>query len=644
MVAACWAVAGGLLASSVGAQSAADATLSAADGFGETVGLNQIGIYNAGNIRGFDPTNSAAYRIDGAYFAHAGDLSDGAIDGVAIRVGTSATRLTYPSPSGIIDYQLRSYKQGDRWLNVGVGTYAWYAPALELNFSAASANGRAGIAGGAEIRPTNVYPKGSRGSEYFVGAVPEWRPSDRLRARAVLSYGHVTADHGLWSDFIAGQVLPPAPAMPVLLPPPSAAAHEYQSGVGGLVDYSPSRNWKVSAAAFASADGFSYDYTAFIYDLSPFVHASLTHHPQQFTRANSAELRVARDITGARATHRLSWAVRFRNKQVTNSDERAVDLGTIDRRNPVYPDVPAYPDDGRRSRDVVKQLVASIDYSATLEDRLELRMGLDVTDREERFFALSGESASARLRRGFPHASVVWSLNSRTAFFSSFVKGVEDSGIAPYFAANENQVLPAVIARQWELGARMQLTPSVGLIIAGFDTRKPTAGLRPDLVYTLVGDERHAGIELSLSGQVDSRTRIVLGAVDMTQELSGPLVEGGSIGRRPVGVSPAIVSATVVRQLARRPAWSLDAQLRWSSGKYIDSQNSLRTPSVALLDVGARRQFRFAGSPAELRLSATNLFNRRAWDAYTTGDLLPLTRRTVGVWAAVNLTLGTPRN
>src|SRR5512143_1509730 len=77
-------------ASTAAAQQNRDATVSAVDAFGETVGVEQIGLYNLSAIRGFNPQNSGAERIDGFYFARAGNVEDPAVDHRSVNVGVNA--------------------------------------------------------------------------------------------------------------------------------------------------------------------------------------------------------------------------------------------------------------------------------------------------------------------------------------------------------------------------------------------------------------------------------------------------------------------------------------------------------------------------------------------------------------------------
>jgi iron complex outermembrane recepter protein len=97
-----------LLASTVQAQHAADnPVISADDAFGLTLGLDSIGMYGPGQVRGFSPQTAGNVRIDGLYFDQQGALSNRVIEGSTIRVGVSEIGYAFPAPTGIVDYGLR---------------------------------------------------------------------------------------------------------------------------------------------------------------------------------------------------------------------------------------------------------------------------------------------------------------------------------------------------------------------------------------------------------------------------------------------------------------------------------------------------------------------------------------------------------
>lgn len=626
-------------ASTAAAQQNRDATVSAVDAFGETVGLEQIGLYNLSEIRGFNPQNSGAERVDGFYFARAGSIEAPAIDHQSISVGVNAAPLNYPSPSGIINIHLKTFAPGDRLLELSLNSYAWFSPTLDANFSLASKDGRVGVAGGAQFLPAVTYPDGSQTEEYYVGLVPGWRISDSVRVHALLSYGHANIDRGDWSDILSGTSLPPAQSTHVLLPPRAASATVYTADGGFFLDGDFGDGWRAAASAiYSSGRVSSFDFTSFDFGGGPLVDATLAHFPEHAKRAAALEARLSKDFHLFGADHQVTGALRYRHRKAIDSDPIIVDLGSVDARHPVFPDLPQFSDNGLRSLDVIDQEVASLDYAGVYWGRVQLRAGVDLTRHAERFRPLAGANTSGSRDYAFPHASIIYSLNNNTALFASYARGLEDSGVAPNFAVNGNQVLPSAVAEATELGLRHAIAPHLTLLVVSFDVQKPTPGLQANGVFGLIGEERHRGLEASLTGQLTRLTRVVLGAVTMEQSLSGPLVSSGQVGSHPVGTAPNVVAGNVVQTLPFARDWSVDAQLRWTDRKYIDTANLVRSNAIPILNVGLRHDFHIRHSSAQLRLVATNVLDTRDWDVQTSGAIAPINRPTI--WGTLTVRRG----
>lgn len=202
--------------------------------------------------------------------------------------------------------------------------------------------------------------------------------------------------------------------------------------------------------------------------------------------------------------------------------------------------------------------------------------------------------------------------------------GWRTSGVAPQTASNRGQVLPPVEARQIELGLRRALTPNLSLIAAVFDVAKPVPGLRSDGVYSLVGDVRHRGLEVSVNGQLTPSTRVLLGVMAMKPRISGPLVDAGLVGAVPAGISSVVAVAGVDQTLGFLPGWSLDGQLTWEAARFADSADSYKTPALALLSLGARYRFDVDGHATVFRLAASNALNARQWRAFPYGSMYPV--------------------
>src|SRR5260370_40724591 len=99
-----------LAALPAGPQPAEETALSAANGaFGATVGLQTIGLYGPTNVRGFNPAQAENLRIEGLYYDQQISYSNPFLFNRSdIRVGIAAQSYSFPSPTGIVDYKLRT--------------------------------------------------------------------------------------------------------------------------------------------------------------------------------------------------------------------------------------------------------------------------------------------------------------------------------------------------------------------------------------------------------------------------------------------------------------------------------------------------------------------------------------------------------
>src|SRR6202049_2414245 len=99
-----------LAALPAGAQRADDnAVTAASDAFGVTVGFQTIGLYGPLNVRGFNPAQAENLRIEGLYYDQQLSSSNPFLFNRSdIRVGIAAQSYSFPSPTGIVDYKLRT--------------------------------------------------------------------------------------------------------------------------------------------------------------------------------------------------------------------------------------------------------------------------------------------------------------------------------------------------------------------------------------------------------------------------------------------------------------------------------------------------------------------------------------------------------
>lgn len=609
------------------------AVRSAADAFGERVGIEQLGLYSEGQVRGFDLGASGAYRIEDAYFSRAAGLNDPVLAGVGVRVGVNAARLAYPAPSGVVNYRLREAGPVNQF-SLGAGLRDFGTRTIEGNGSWKSDDGRFGLAGSFVARPMVRWGPGTEGEALDVGVVGAWRisPSHRVRAFATTYAREYDGDYAMKS---ADGALPPDPRKLHNYSPDWATVEATNSNLGLLYD-GAFKGWSVNLSAFRSIfDNDRADFTVIETRQDSGARGKVLVSPGRTNVSDSAEARVSRTVRTGELSYLFTVSARGRRSQVDLASSLAVDIGTFTlATDPASGPEPRW--SGARGLDVVEQVTGSLGYGLAWGDRLQVRLGVHRTRYDKTVDTVGGARTRGVSETTLYNASAIVSLTRRTAVFGSWVTGLEESGVAPQSAANRNEVLPPVEAEQFELGLRHAVTPELTFIGAVFDVSKPTTGFRADGAFDLVGRVRHRGIEGSLAGRLNDKTSIVLGAVVFEPKVTGPLVDAGVVGSRAAGISTTVINASVERELAA--GWSVDAQFSYWGERWADSGNTFKTPAVPQLNVGARHRFELAGRPAQFRVLASNLTGEKGYWASPSSLLWPIAPRTVR--AMLTLTFG----
>jgi hypothetical protein len=183
------------------AQHASDDPLATAnDAFGLTLGLETIGLYGPGGVRGFNPRSAGNVRIDGLYFDQQGALSNRVVEGSTIRIGVSEIGYAFPAPTGIVDYDLRHPGNGTPSATVvaSVGPFQRHGLSVDGNLPLISSSLQLPM--GASLQTTTMTPPGNYD--------PVTHPRSRTDA-----IQRVPAD---LLNHLAGQIEVPAPMIATL--------------------------------------------------------------------------------------------------------------------------------------------------------------------------------------------------------------------------------------------------------------------------------------------------------------------------------------------------------------------------------------------------------------------------------------------
>jgi len=598
------------------AQSAVNVVTKAEDAFGERIGLERIGLYSESQVRGFSLSTAGNYRIDGAYFAKEIGLANPVIGGVTTRVGWNALSADFAAPSGIVEYRLKSAEPGKR-LDIEGGVLEFASPYLSISGSAATGDGRWGVSGGFEVRPHGDWGDGQIVRNYAVGIVPEWRPNmdTSVKAFASVSYESFPGDYG----FVAtGPALPPPPVFPQRYPA-SWAHWRYTALNTGVIARTRTKGWDLQASAFLS-DYYLHpvDFTVLAVDGQGLGRAIGVYSHNGPGHSWSGEMKASRSL----GDHSRVFAMARGRLHAANIPTADVfDLGPIDIRLPT-PATPA-PTTGPavRTLDEASQVTAGLGVETRLWDRLRIRATVQRT-RYQKTVTPQGQPGAASIDTPWLYdASAVFALSRTWTLFATAARGLEETGKAPASAANVGAILPAAISKQYELGARVRLSDKLSLIGSAFQIEKPTPGFDAANVFQLLYQERHRGLELSLTGQLAPRLTAVLGAVALQPRVSGPLVTSGRRSDEPVGVSKVLALANLSWEPKGLKGISIDGGVGYTGGRLVHASGDLHAPGYWTVNLGGRYSFKAGGRDMVLRVYGSNLTDTRAWNVSQSGIL-----------------------
>ncbi|OSZ71088.1 hypothetical protein CAP39_07810 [Sphingomonas sp. IBVSS1] len=571
-----------------GARAAENAVRSAGDAFGTSIGRETIGLYNAGNVRGFSPTAAGNVRIDGLYFDQVWGLNPRLRRATTIRVGLSALGSPFPAPTGIVDYAFR--KPGDDAALSVLGAFnQWGNAALELDANLPVAKGLS-MAAGAALFDDRFY-NATRASFWQVSLAARYAPSDAVEILPFLARSEGFDQTG--PIFLpAGEGLPPRLPRRLFKGPQWARYRGVAFNAGVLGTWRPGPGWEVRAGLFRSLFDDARGFANLITDVAADGRGNqlvIADPPVKFA-STSGELRLTRTIIDGPRTHRIHASLRARagDRRFDGSD--FIDLGATS----IFASTRAPPprlEFGEQQKDRVRQIIAGIAWEARWPGVGELSLGVQTTDYAKR---IGLPSLAPEVTDASPllyNATLAVELTPGLIAYAGTVTGLEESGIAPGNAANRNEALPAIRTRQHD-----------------------------------------AGLRWAISGDV----RLVAGSVLLWPRVTGAGVALGRVGDQPVGA----ISRRIELNLDWRPplldGLGVDLAISHRSPEVATVSAQTRIPARTLVDLGARYSFRLAGQPALRRLQVENLTDLQGFELQGAGayDLIP--GRRVGGYLTID--------
>jgi len=638
------AIAAVLQAMAANAQHASDNPVYAADdAYGLTLGLESVGLYSPGLVRGFNPQAAGNVRIDGLYFDEQGPLSKRVIEDSSIKVGVSEIGYAFPAPTGIVDYELR-HVGGDApaaTIIANVGPHE--ARGISLDGSVPLIGNELvlpiGVSTQLSTQTTSYGPyPGYTSKVTSIGATPQWTPNDKITVRAIIDWQQTSAAKTFPLFFTAGDFLPP-PMTGGYFGQNWAEGRNLTTNLGGIVSARLSNAWLLKAGAFRSTN----DYPVSFADLYTGIQSNgqsehvVVGYPDQSTSSNSGEVRLTGTFAHGNWLQKLIFTLRGRNTKARYGGEDVIDEGAASIYTLVQLPKPSFTYSARTSDRTGLWSVGSA-YHVDWRQRAEFELGIQDENYRETVVTPGApdSNVSAHLPRLYSNAA--FAIAPQWTAYAGYTQGLENSGAAPNSARNGGAVLPASRTWQIDTGIRYAVTPKFKIIAGFFELQKPYFNLDSNNVDRELGAQRAKGAELSIAGELFEYLHVNIGALDGKVSIQGPNLAAEKVGVVAIGQPLLTYVANVNVTLPWLPIASLDASATHFGTAPASVDNGVYSPAVTRVDMGGRYKFTAFGKPSSLRVQIQNVLATKKWSTqYTPGFFQWPAPRTVFAYLTTDL-------
>jgi iron complex outermembrane recepter protein len=597
-----------------------NAVTAADDAFGRAVGTEKIGIYSTEEVRGFNPVEAGNVRIEGLYFDQQGIPSNRLIDSSAIRVGFAARGYPFPAPTGIADLKIDRF-DGQSVISAEIEAESANNLSGSIQVKMPLAGETLGLTLGAGARRGRV-PNGRSGNFHSEALVLNWKPSASSEVIGFVSRFEFTKGRQAPIVFPSGNFTPPRQSRSLIQAQPWAGSHTigYTNGIvaklplGGLhLDVGLFQSKRIDPQSFADLELGT--------DQSGRVSNRLIIADED-NRINSlsGEIRLSGQWQRGALRHRATASLKARDQSRDFGGQTTLLLGTSQTGVADFRTKPNFVN-GPNDQSKVRQYTLGLGYDLDWQKRGSISVAVQKSNyRKDTDFANPLlPPAISRDKPWLFSANGALSLVPGLTLYGGYVRGLEESAVAPDIAVNRNEAPPAIRTRQMDAGLRYAITPKLSLIAGVFEVRKPFFAVDGQTRFRQLGTIANRGVEVSFAGTLAPGLTIVAGTVLLDPKISGADVQTGLLGARPVGSFKRRSVANFDWKPRGQEALSLDLALESFSSLTGNRANRFNAPARETVGVGARYRFKLAETKLLFRTQVTNLLNDYGWRVSSSG-------------------------
>lgn len=255
--------------------------------------------------------------------------------------------------------------------------------------------------------------------------------------------------------------------------------------------------------------------------------------------------------------------------------------------------------------------VAIADTLSILDQRVQVTVGLRKQNIQSHNYNAAGAVTTAYdAGKATPLFGAVVKPWEHVAFYYNYLEGLSKGDVAPSNAANAGEIFAPYVSRQHEVGVKLDYGTFMSTL-ALFQIQKPTGELALGR-FSVQGEQRNRGLELSLFGEVAPGTRLLGGVTLLDAQLTKTSIAANQ-GNTPVGVPEVQANLWAEWDTPWVEGLTLTSGAIYTASQYVNQANTQQLDAWTRFDVGARYSTRIAERPTTFRATVQNLFDREYW-------------------------------
>jgi iron complex outermembrane receptor protein len=224
-----------------------------------------------------------------------------------------------------------------------------------------------------------------------------------------------------------------------------------------------------------------------------------------------------------------------------------------------------------------------------------------------------------------PIVGLVVKPSEHISLYANRIEGLSQGPTAPLTATNgsivvnHGEIFAPFKSVQYEFGGKVEYG-KYAASIALFQIKKPNGITSPVdpadptglQIFSLNGEQRNQGVEVSFDGEPTKGLRIIAGLTYLNAEITKSQ-DGLLNGNKAQGVPEFSGNLNVEWDLPFFRGTTLTGRMLYTDHQFFDQTNTLSIPSWATFDLGARYVFVTADHPVTLRFNVDNVANKSYW-------------------------------